>query len=76
MTSQRLRYSVGRQIRASRKRAGLTTEQLAVHAGIAGSEESRIERGQVGCRLDTLEKLLDVLKLEVDIRPSDSPSAA
>jgi len=54
--------SLLRNIRALRKKAGLTQAELARRAGVSQSLIARIERGTVNPRLSTLIKILNVLE--------------
>lgn len=59
---------VGREIKAWREARGWTRYQLSKHSGVQEISIKRIEEGAAGLRLDTLDKLLDAMGLELDIR--------
>ncbi|MEJ5292083.1 MAG: CBS domain-containing protein [Candidatus Methanosuratincola sp.] len=52
------------EIRAMRKKAGLTQEQLAKKAGVSQALVARIEAGTIDPRLSTLRKILLALNME------------
>jgi transcriptional regulator with XRE-family HTH domain len=58
---------VGREIRKRRKILELPQATLAEMAGISVNTLYKIERGQTNATLDILEKVLDVLGLEVNL---------
>jgi transcriptional regulator with XRE-family HTH domain len=49
--------NLGKNLRAARKRLGLTQEEVAERSGIQAGEVSRIEAGKRDPRVSTLEKL-------------------
>lgn len=55
------RRAIGDEIRAARRAAGLTQEQVALAAGIERHNYGRIEQGHVGARLDSLLLIADAL---------------
>jgi transcriptional regulator with XRE-family HTH domain len=59
------RRTVGQQIRAYRKEAGLTQEKLAEKAGLSYKYLGEVERGVVNVSLDSLMRLAKALKLNV-----------
>lgn len=52
---------VAERVRAARKRAGLTIEQLALQAGILPGDLSKLERNRLPLRLHHLKRLADAL---------------
>lgn len=58
---------VGREIKAWREARGWTIYQLSKHSGVQEISIKRIEEGAAGLRLDTLQKLLDAMGLELGI---------
>ena len=59
------RRTVGQQIRAYRKDAGLTQEKLAEKASLSYKYLGEVERGVVNVSLDSLMRLAKALKLKV-----------
>ncbi len=57
---------VGREIKAWREARGWTRYQLSKHSGVQEIRIKRIEEG-AGLRLDTLNKLLNAMGLELGI---------
>lgn len=57
---------VGREIKAWREARGWTRYKLSKHSGVQEISIKRIEEG-AGLRLDTLNKLLDAMGLELGI---------
>lgn len=55
---------VGERIRWHRRARGLSTEQLAVAAGLTGRTVLRIELGQNNPRFDTLKAIADALGID------------
>ncbi|QTU45657.1 helix-turn-helix transcriptional regulator [Streptomyces scabiei] len=55
------RLAFGDRLRAARRGAGLTQEQLAARAGMDRSAYSELERGQRDARLATLLRIESVL---------------
>ena len=70
MDSQKrlLPISIGEQIKLRRKELRITQPDLAEIAGVSVNTLYKIERGEANPTLEVLEKLLDVLKLEILIR--------
>jgi transcriptional regulator with XRE-family HTH domain len=58
---------VGKEIRKRRKILALPQATIAEMAGISVNTLYKIERGQTNATLDILEKVLDVLGLEVNL---------
>jgi XRE family transcriptional regulator, regulator of sulfur utilization len=59
------RRTVGEQIRAYRKQAGFTQEQLAEKADLHHNFIGEVERGNLNISLDSLVKIAKVLKVTV-----------
>ncbi len=59
------RRTVGQQIRAYRKEAGLTQEQLAEKASLSYKYLGEVERGIVNVSLDSLMRIAKALRLKV-----------
>jgi XRE family transcriptional regulator, regulator of sulfur utilization len=59
------RRAVGEQIRAFRKHAGLTQEQLAEKADLHHNFIGEVERGNLNISLDSMVKIARVLKVTV-----------
>ena len=70
MASQKrlLPISIGEQIKLRRKELRITQPDLAEIAGVSVNTLYKIERGEANPTLEVLEKLLDVLGLEILIR--------
>jgi transcriptional regulator with XRE-family HTH domain len=49
--------ALGKNLRAARKKLGLTQEQVAERSGVQAGEVSRIEAGKRDPRVSTLERL-------------------
>ena len=62
--------NLGQMIRFHRKKSGLTMKQLAEYAGIGKTVIFDIEHNKTSVRLDTLEKLCQVLNITIRF---DSP---
>ena len=60
-----LKTRFGQRLRVLRKQAGLTQEQLAEATGLTIESISNIERGLFGPKFDNLEKISNVLGIEV-----------
>src|SRR5262245_44621957 len=58
------RFQLGKQLRALRERAKLTTEGVGLQLDCSPSTISRIEGGKVGVRRSILEKLLEIYELD------------
>jgi len=59
------RRTVGQQIRAYRKEAGLTQEKLAEKASLSYKYLGEVERGVVNVSLDSLMRIAKALRLKV-----------
>jgi transcriptional regulator with XRE-family HTH domain len=61
---------IGAALRAARKRAGLTQSELAEFiGGVDRHVIARLERGDTTTQLQRLLELLDVVGLELEVRP-------
>ena len=56
---------LGKRIRALRKQKGLSQEQLAERVGMSSKYLGEIERGQVNCSVDIVERISKALDLEL-----------
>ncbi len=56
--------ALGKNLRAARKRLGLTQEQVAERSGVQAGEISRIEAGKRDPRVSTLERLAKAVELK------------
>jgi transcriptional regulator with XRE-family HTH domain len=57
--------NLGVNLRAARKEAGLSQEQVAERSGVHATEVSRIEAGKRDPRVSTVERLAEA----VDLKP-------
>lgn len=69
MTKSRSELDVAGIINEARRKAGLTSTELALKSGVTLPGLRFIERGKGQPRLDTLMKLCAALNLEVKIKP-------
>jgi transcriptional regulator with XRE-family HTH domain len=53
----------GKNLRAARKKLGLTQEEVAERSGVQAGEVSRIESGKRDPQISTLEKLAAAVEL-------------
>jgi transcriptional regulator with XRE-family HTH domain len=60
-----LRNKFGKKLRRIRRDRDLTQEQLAEAIGVTMEFISRMERGHIGASFETIQKLADVLEVEV-----------
>jgi ribosome-binding protein aMBF1 (putative translation factor) len=65
-----LSFGVGQALAARRHELHLSQKQVAQEAGIDQADISRIENGKSNVTVDTLERVLQVLKLELQLRPA------
>ncbi len=56
--------ALGKNLRAARKKLGLTQEQVAERSGVQAGEVSRIEAGKRDPRVSTLERLAKAVELK------------
>ncbi|MBR5905914.1 MAG: helix-turn-helix transcriptional regulator [Bacteroidales bacterium] len=61
-------FVIGEQLKAERRRAGLTQEQLADRIGTKKSFISRVEKGRADIQLSTLVKLFNGLGRQISVR--------
>ena len=61
-------FVIGEQLKAERRRAGLTQEQLANRIGTKKSFISRVEKGRADIQLSTLVKLFNGLGRQISVR--------
>ena len=54
--------NLGKNLRAARKKLGLTQEEVAERSGVQAGEVSRIERGKRDPQVSTLEKLAEAVE--------------
>jgi transcriptional regulator with XRE-family HTH domain len=54
---------LGKNLRAARKKLGLTQEEVSERSGVQAGEVSRIERGKRDPQVSTLEKLAAAVEL-------------
>lgn len=59
---------ISKMVRACRKQAGLTQQELAEIAGIGKTAVFDIEKGKLTVQLDTLLKVLKVLNIELILK--------
>lgn len=72
------RVTIGNNLYALRKRAGLTQAELAEAAGLADRTYADIERGSVNMRLETILRICSALHItpdEVLTAPPSTPTA-
>jgi len=62
------REEIGLRMAELRKIAGLTTEELALRAGVNKSTVNQMEKGKQNVSLDTLIRLSDVIQAEIVIQ--------
>ncbi|MCX5201029.1 helix-turn-helix domain-containing protein [Streptomyces sp. NBC_00237] len=55
------RQAIGENIRAARRAAGLTQEQVGLATGIERNNVNRIEQGHASARLDSLLLIADAI---------------
>lgn len=65
MTSEQDQLILGHALRALRKRAGITQEQLAERLGVDPTFVGRLERGQRGAHWRTIRRILTALDTSV-----------
>ena len=58
---------LGAIVRLHRKKSGLTQERLAVLAGVGKTVVFDIEKGKDSIQLDTLQKVLNVLNIRLNL---------
>ena len=60
------RERIGRRIAELRHAAGISQEKLAELSGVGSSHIARIEMGRYSVGIDTLAKIAQVFKLQID----------
>jgi y4mF family transcriptional regulator len=65
-----LAEQIGRLIRDARHAQNLPQEELALAAGVSTRTISSIERGALGVQLNTLLRILSVLGMTLEVRPT------
>lgn len=63
-----LKEEIGRKIRERRRELGMEQTDLQDYAEVGSTTVSRLERGKANVTLDTLERILEVLGLEVVVK--------
>lgn len=59
---------IGETVRTERRRQGLDQATLAMVADVAVRSVHRVEHGEATVRMDILERILQALGLELDVR--------
>jgi y4mF family transcriptional regulator len=67
-TDSAIMRHIGETVRAERRRQGLDQATLAMVANVAVRSVHRVEHGEATIRLDVLERILQALGLELDVR--------
>ncbi len=67
-----LNQDLGGQLRAARREAGLTQEQLARQAGIGRQKLIQVEQGKDGVALAAYTAVMKALGLQVTLRPAEA----
>ena len=60
------RERIGRRIAELRHKAGISQEKLAELSGVGSSHIARIEMGRYSVGIDTLSKIAQVFKMQLD----------
>jgi HTH-type transcriptional regulator/antitoxin HipB len=60
---------IGRRIREARRAQGLTQEEVALAANVATRALHYIEHGRIRPRVDTVQRILSVLGMTLEILP-------
>ncbi len=66
-----LKEKIGKICRERRLELGLSQETLGEYSGLLQKQISKIENGQTNVTIESLEKVLEVLGLELDIKVRD-----
>lgn len=61
------------RLRVAREAAGITQAEIAARSGIATSNISRIESGEVDLRISTLTRILEAMDLELEFTSQTAP---
>lgn len=64
-----MKPDISHTIHYYRKQSGLTQQQLAQMAGVGKTVVYDIEKGKLSVQLDTLQKILKVLNIELSLLP-------
>lgn len=68
--------SLGERIKALRRRAGLSQEQVAEQVGVSRQAVAKWEAGQSAPSTENLRKLVQVLQVGLEERPGSPPQPA
>jgi transcriptional regulator with XRE-family HTH domain len=71
-----LSEQIGHRIRDERRAQGLTQEELALAANVVTRVIHYVEHGSVQPRLDTIERILSVLGMKLEVVPRVPGSAS
>jgi transcriptional regulator with XRE-family HTH domain len=63
----------GTVLREARKRAGITQKALALRTGVSQAAISRLERGDRSLTVETLERLLLAMGVQLELRTAPLP---
>ena len=61
------RQKIGSQLKAMREKAGLTQSQMADKTGLQRANIARVEGGRYNTGIDIIQKMADVLFLEIGL---------
>ncbi|WP_416688128.1 XRE family transcriptional regulator [Candidatus Pseudothioglobus sp. Uisw_041] len=64
-TDKQLEASIGKQVRISRKNAGVTLQQLSKQSLLSASMLSKIENGQISASLKTIQLICHALNISI-----------
>jgi HTH-type transcriptional regulator/antitoxin HipB len=67
---------IGRRVREARRAQGLTQEEVALAANVATRALHYIEHGHIRPRVDTVQRILSVLGMALEIVPRSTPANA
>ena len=67
MNKEETRKRIGQRVKALRKHANLSQEELANRAGLSRTHIGRIEDGTYGVQVETLQAIAEALGMTVDI---------
>jgi transcriptional regulator with XRE-family HTH domain len=71
-----IEQQIGRRIRDARRAQGLTQEEVALAANVATRALHYIEHGRVRPRLDTVQRILSVLGMTLEIASTSAARIA